>query len=314
MTLSIIIPVYNESKYIAALLDSLLTPDGIEKEIFLVDGGSTDGTLEQVATYQQQHPNIIVVHNEKKFVSFGFNKAFPITKGKYITLMGAHAKYPPAFFSTGISHLERDECDAVGGPLLQDGKTSTGKAIAYCMSAKFGVGGTEFRTERKKMYVDSVAFAIYKRTVFEKSGLLDEELIRNQDDELHYRLNAAGYRILMIPEMECTYFVRDSLKGLFKQYFQYGIYKPLVLKKVSSGIRIRHLVPAAFTLYLLSLPLAVWFPAWLIPLALYLLLDLYFSMKSKTLGISQKLTCLLIFPALHLSYGTGFMLGFKKIF
>ena len=160
------------------------------------------------------------------------------------------------------------------------------------------------------MYVDSVAFAIYKRAIFEKIGLLDEELIRNQDDEFHYRINANNYRILMVPEMECTYYVRESMRGLFKQYFQYGYYKPLVLKKVRSGIRPRHLIPAAFVLYLLSLPLAMVWAAWLIPLALYFVIDMYCAFSNNQ-PLPVRLMSLLVFPTLHISYGLGFISGLK---
>jgi GT2 family glycosyltransferase len=254
-----------------------------------------------------------LVNNEQKFVSYGFNKAFPLSKGKYVTLMGAHAQYPTNFFNTGVSSLEKNECDSVGGPLLQVGKTETGKAIAYAMSTKFGVGGTEFRTETKKMYVDSVAFAIYKREIFEKVGLLDEELIRNQDDEFHYRINAAGYRILMVPEMACVYYVRNTISGLFKQYFQYGLYKPRVFKKVRKGFRLRHMIPSLFVLYTWSLPLIYLLPMWVVFLAIYIIFLFYYSFKNK-LPFLQKLISLLVFPTLHIAYGLGFLLGLKKMF
>ncbi|MDZ7648838.1 MAG: hypothetical protein U5K54_17615 [Cytophagales bacterium] len=120
---------------------------------------------------------------------------------------------------------------SVGGPLIQKGKSEKGKAIAHAMSSKLGVGDTEFRTDSKKQYVDSVAFAMYKREIFDSIGVMDEQLIRNQDDELHYRMNAAGYRILMVPEMQCVYYVRETLRGLFKQYFQYGLFKPFTFSK-----------------------------------------------------------------------------------
>lgn len=313
MQLSIIIPLYNEEKYVGPLLDSLLLDDGVEKEIFLTDGGSTDGTISVVQRYQAQYPNIHLVNNEKKYVSFGFNKAFPDVKGKYVTLMGAHALYPPGFFVNGLKYLDAGECDVVGGPLLQEGKTDTGKAIAYAMSSKFGVGGTEFRTMKKKMYVDSVAFAIYKKEIFDKIGLLDEELVRNQDDELHYRMNAAGYRILMVPEMQCVYYVRNSLSSLYSQYYQYGLYKPLVLKKVKQGTRFRHLVPALFCLYICSLPLAFFTCLWLLPLVLYMLLIVFITMCASHLSFRQKCLAMAAFPTLHFSYGFGFLRGLLGI-
>lgn len=311
VTISIICPVLNEAAYVDTLVKKFLHSDGIEKEVFFLEAGSSDNTKAKLLELQKQHSNIHIVDNPQKYVSFGFNKAFPLTNGKYIAFLGAHADYPETFFSNAVKYLDSGECDVVGGPLKQAGKTDTGSAIAYCMSNKFGVGGTEFRTSTQKQYVQSVAFAVYKKEVFEKAGLLDEELLRNQDDELHYRLNEHGFRILMVPEMQCTYYVRGSIKGLFSQYFQYGNFKPLVLKKVSSGIRLRHLIPACFVAYFMSLPIAAICLWWLTPLVLYLLGDFVFSFFNR-LPFSQKLKAFIIFPSLHISYGSGFILGLLK--
>jgi succinoglycan biosynthesis protein ExoA len=316
MTLSIICPTLNEIKYIEQLINSFTVNDGIEKEIFFVDGGSTDGTIEKINQLKSSKglSNIHVVSNPNKFVSHGFNKAFPFTKGKYITLLGAHTNYPKSFFKIGISYLEKNETDVVGGPLLQIGKSYTGKIIAKCMSSKFGVGNTEFRTSNEKRFVDSVAFAIYKREIFNKIGLLDEDLIRNQDDELHYRINSKGYKILMVPEMQCEYFVRDSVVKLFKQYFDYGYYKPLVLKKVNSGFRLRHIIPLLFTLYLLLFPLfySISF-VFLLPLLFYIVTNLLISILI-TKNLFNTIIAFYVFFNLHLSYGLGFLLGLRKIF
>jgi glycosyltransferase involved in cell wall biosynthesis len=313
MTLSIIIPVYNEINFIDTLLQSLIT-DEFSMEILLVEGGSTDGTRKRIAEWTAKYSFIKMVDNPQRFVSPGFNKAYAISTGKYIAFIGAHAYYPKKYFSTAIKVLENNESDAVGGPLNQMGKTAMGKAIAFGMSSKFGVGDTEFRTSKERSFVQSVAFAVYKRTVFEKVGLLNEKLIRNQDDEFHYRLNQQGFRILMVPEMACTYHVRESLSALFKQYFQYGLYKPLVLKKVKSEIKLRHLIPTFFVMYLLFLLPALYYVGIvsLLPLLSYFALAILFALKSEG-NFKEKFYCLLVFPTLHISYGSGFILGlFKK--
>ncbi len=278
---SIICPTLNEEKYIGRIIDNFISYCPSPSELLIADAGSTDATRQIVNEYSTNYPNIVLIDNPKKYVSYGFNKAFAESKGKYIGLLGAHTYYPENYYQSALQALETEDCDVVGGPLMQVGKGSMGKAIAYCMSTKMGVGNTAFRTSKKKQYVDSVAFAIYKRTVFEKVGLLDTELVRNQDDELHYRINANGFKILMIPEMQCEYQVRDSISKLYRQYYEYGLYKPLVLKKVKSGLKLRHLIPAFFVGYLISLPIAIFYPIWLLPGLLYLLLAFYFSFNNQ---------------------------------
>lgn len=301
---SIIIPTLNEEKYIGELVRKIVNENNCAIEIFVCDAGSTDNTKQIVNNLKLD--NIFLVNNKRKYVSFAFNDTFPLTKGKYIALLGAHAIYPPHYFDNAIKYL-KSECDVVGGPLIQLGKNTHGQAIASAMSSKFGVGGTEFRTERKKMFVDSVAFAVYKKEIFNQIGLLDEDLVRNQDDELHYRMNAHKYKILMVPEMECSYFVRDSLTKLFNQYFQYGYYKPLVFAKVKSSIRFRHIIPTLFVGYLILMPLLIWLSIlFMIPALLYITLAFIMAIKSKT---TNKLMVVLAFLSLHLSYGIGFILG-----
>ena len=308
MIVSVIIPALNERMHLPQLIDSVDGLDGIDKEIIIADGGSSDGTPEKVKELARANPRIRLVNNSARFVSHGFNRAFKTATGKYISLVGAHAQYPPGYFSACIAAIESGACEAAGGFLVQRGKTPIGRAIAHAMSSSFGVGNTPFRTIRKRMYVDSVAFAVYDRKVFETCGLLDEELVRNQDDEFHYRLNRAGFRILMLPELEVIYYVRDSLSKLFSQYFQYGYYKPMVFRKVSTGLRMRHLIPSLFVLYLLSLPIAFAWPLWLLPLAAYLMLAILFSLRPQA-PWPVRLRMMPVFPVLHIAYGTGFLLG-----
>lgn len=309
--LSAIVPTFNESSHIEKLILDYLKFAPAYSEIFIVDGGSTDGTLEIVNRVSQDDKRINVLINKKKYVSFAFNLAFENTKGKYVALLGAHSEYCSEYFNLAIKSLELEEADVVGGILEHSGKSLVGKAIAFGMSSVFGVGNTPFRTENKRMYVDSVAFAIYKREIFKKVGLLDERLIRNQDDELHYRLNHAGFRILMLPELKVNYFVRETFSKLFKQYYQYGLYKPMVIRKVRSGFRFRHLLPSLFVLYILSLPLVFFSFYWSIPLFFYFTLSFYFSLSAKA-NWRIRLYIPIVFPVLHIAYGSGFLMGLFK--
>lgn len=311
--ITVILPTLNEAGYLKKLVHNLLKSKNVISEIFICDAGSTDGTIDIIHELIREETCIKYLNNLQKFVPFAFNEAFHQSTGKYLALLGSHAFYPEDYLDIGLKYLESGEADVIGGPLNQQGNSENGRAIALAMSSKFGVGDTEFRTSKKKQYVDSVAFAIYRKNMFSKIGLLNEVLKRDQDDELHYRIKASGYKILMVPEMECTYYVRDSFKDLCQQYFGYGLYKPLVLKLVNQGLRIRHFIPALFLLYLILIPLLFLLIGFvsLLPLILYVILSLYFSIKvSKHKNLNLKI--MYAFLILHISYGSGFLLGLLK--
>ena len=88
------------------------------------------------------------------------------------------------------------------------------------------------RRRREDRWVDTVPFGCYRREVFDRIGMFDEELVRNQDDELNLRLIRSGGRILLSPRVVCKYFARDSLLKLWRMYYQYGYYKPLVARRL----------------------------------------------------------------------------------
>jgi glycosyltransferase involved in cell wall biosynthesis len=314
MAISVIIPTYNEESHIKDLIFELLKSKNVISEIFICDAGSTDSTVNIIKDICAQFEIVKYLHNKNKFVSFAFNEAYKLSSGKYIALLGAHAFYPINYLEVGLKCLENGEADVVGGPLNQKGWGQNGIAIALAMSSIFGVGNTEFRTSKKKQFVDSVAFAIYRKEIFEKVGLLNVNLKRNQDDELHYRIKKFGYQILMVPEMESTYYVRESFYRLFNQYYEYGLYKPLVFKLVKKGMRLRHFVPSLFVLYIFSLPflyLIIGNFAFF-PLLLYFVFAFYFAFE-KTNSPDLILRVFLAFLILHVSSGVGFLIGiFKK--
>lgn len=313
MELSVICPTYNEIDFIDTLVDNLCLNDGLEKEILFVDGGSDDGTNEKLKLLMKKYSILKLLENPFRTSTHAFNIGYKFSTGKFIAFVGAHANYEKDYFTSGLDCLRSNECDVVGGPLKQKGKTLSGKAIALVMSSKLGVGNTEFRTEDKKMMVDSVAFAIYKREVIEQCGLMDETLPVNQDDEFHYRVTSKGYRIMMIPEMSSTYYVRDSFLKLFRQYYRYGLYKPAVLKKVRGFVRLRHVMPSLFTLYLLSLPVAIYIQIWILPLLIYFSLIILRSLSFNDI-LKIRFLAIPVFPLIHLSYGSGFLAGlFKKL-
>ena len=311
--LSIIIPVYNEIKFIEQVFNSILKSEFIDKEVFFVDGMSNDGTYEWLKLSIKELPNYFLFKNEKRFVSYGFNMVYKKTKGKYICRLEGHSLYPPKNFTKAVKLLENNDADVVGGPALHVGKTRKGRIIAKCMSSPFGVGMSYFRISSRKKIVDTVPFPIYKRLVLDDVGTYDEQLIRNQDDELNYRCTSMGYKILMHPDLKTEYFVREKLTDLWIQYFQYGLFKPLVLKKVPKSGRFYQFLPFLFVLSNLiffSLTFLNWI--FITPVFLYLTMAIIFSLRIQR-SLFDSIFSVAVFPCLHISYGLGFIFGIKKL-
>lgn len=313
--ISIVIPCRNEEKFIATVLENILTQDYPMKqlEVFVVDGMSTDSTKNIALSFSHKLNQLSVLDNPNQIVPFALNLAIKKTKGKFIIRMDAHTEYASDYLSKIVATFLSTNADIVGGPMRAKGKTDFQKAVAYCTSTKMGVGDSQLHDENFEGYVDSVYLGSWKRELFDEVGFFDERMKRNQDDEFHYRAKSMGKIIYLNPAIRSVYYPRSTVKKLFIQYFQYGLYKPLVLKKIRSEIKWRHLVPSAFVLYLLMLiPLQfcpVSFSA--TPLLLYLVLSLYFSLNNN-LSVKSKLYCLIIYPVLHTSYGLGFLAGILK--
>jgi len=306
-----ICPTYNEANYIEKVLKFFINAIPKNKELFIIDGGSDDGTKEIVNKWAEKYSNVHLLDNPNKFVPFALNIGISKSKGDPIIRLDAHTEYEEDYFTQIINTFERSGSDIVGGPMRAIGKTAFQRAVAYCTSTSFGIGGSKIHQPEYEGESDHVYLGAWQRKLFKDIGLFDERLKRNQDDEFHYRARSLGKRIYLNPKIKSYYYPRSSLKELFKQYFQYGLFKPLVLKKVKSEAKFRHLIPSFFVLYLLSLPIAVKFPLYLLPLIIYFLIGLFFSLKNR-MDVTEKLLSWITYFVLHISYGIGFILGFRK--
>lgn len=323
--LSVIVPIYNEEKYISKCIDSILEQDYPKNdlEVILVDGMSTDKTREIVAEYTAKYPFIRLIDNPKKIVPYAMNSGIKASKGDIIIRLDGHVEYPNNYFSALVKNLKALDADNVGAlcETLPCGPSAKELAIAEALSSSFGMGNSYFRIGCDEVrQVDTVPFGCFKREVFDKVGLYDNELIRNQDDELNGRIIKSGGKIYLIPSIVTKYFARDKIGKVKKMFYQYGLYKPLVNKKLGAPATIRQFFPLVFVLGLIfgaMLSCISWIIAvmYLSVMVLYLLLACYFTFKSvkKTGKISLFLYQPLTYLTVHVSYGWGYLVGIYKI-
>jgi glycosyltransferase involved in cell wall biosynthesis len=317
---SVLIPCRNEEAYIARCLDSILANDFPHDalEILVADGASEDGTAAILADYERRFPCLRRIPNPRRTTSAGLNLALSAARGDTIIVLGAHAVYPPNYIADLVRELDRSGADATGGVCVtQPGdETATARAVAIGLSQRFGVGNAHFRVGvAQARWVDTVPFGCYRRSVFDRIGRFDEELVRNQDDEFNLRLISRGGRIWLVPHVASQYFARRSLRQLWRMYYQYGYFKPLVARKVGGVLTVRQTIPPLFVASLLSGGLLAPFSrpvAWLSGalLGTYVLADLFVSARAARRDNWRCAAALsLVFPVLHVAYGTGFLRG-----
>jgi glycosyltransferase involved in cell wall biosynthesis len=318
---SVIIPCFNEEKFIGTILGNLMAQDypRDRMEVLVMDGGSTDRTLEIIRKVAVENPLIRVVPNEQRYVPFALNAGIKASRGEVIMIMGAHTFYPPDYVPVLVKYLFELNADNVGAFLnTRPGDDSNqALAISKVLSSPFGIGNAKYRTGVQDICrVDTVPFGCYRREVFEKIGFFDEELLRNQDYEFNARLIKSGGSIYLIPFLTIDYFTRSSTRQLFRMHYQYGLYNPLVSLKVGRPMLSRHLVPLVFLLFLVFTGPGSFFFAWsrwllITGSALYLFGDLLFTAKiiKQTKQVKLVLYLPWIFFFLHLSYGWGYLMG-----
>lgn len=314
---SVIVPCRNEERYIGRCLDSILASDYPRDalEVLVVDGRSDDRTRAMLADYASQHPIVRVLDNPGRIQAAALNIGIRAARGEILVRMDAHVVYPRNYISELVAALQHTGADNVGGVLvtLPANQTAIARAIATAMSHPFGVGNSHFRIGvREARWVDTVAFFCCRRETFTRVGMFDEE-VRDEDSEFNARLIQHGGRILLVPNVVCHYYARESVRQVARMSFQYGYSKPLVARKLGRVVTARQLVPPGFVLALAATAImSPWVPVAGVlfgaTLATYLLAVLRFSFgTARRTGFRSAAALALVFPVLHVSYGLGFV-------
>ncbi len=317
---SIIIPILNEEKYIDKCIESILKQDypREDMEAILIDGESQDNTLKIINEYIEKYPFIRVLNNPHKTVQYALNIGINGAVGKYIVRMDAHAEYANDYVSKCIEYLEKTKANNVGGPMIAKGKDDVQKVVAAAYHSPFALGGGKFHIEGFEGYADTVFLGAFERQYLLDMGLYDERLPRSEDDDLNFRIAESGGKIYITPQIKSIYYPRNSYRLLFNQYYEYGLWKVAVIRKHKRPARISHLIPMLFVLYLVTFGILSFFfrPVFYIfasILALYVLLDAYFSFTNKYISkFTNKIRLMYVHFLLHLSYGLGFWQGIFK--
>lgn len=327
--ISAMIVVRNEEKYIDKSLKSLLnqTYPQDRYEILVIDGESDDLTLSKAKETELQHnydsdktkPRVPVrfLKNPKKLLAAGWNLGIIESKGDYVVRIDAHSYADKDFILKSVQTLQTmDDVTCVGGSMDTVAFTQMGKMIAKVLSSPFGVGNSKFRYSQTPQYVDTVAFGLYKKCIFNEVGLFDEKLRRNQDNDMHMRIRENGGKFYLNPEIKIAYYPRENISNMMKQAYNNGKWNIITFKKNPKTLSLRHLVPLFFvTGILCSLILGffntIFWQLLLGALTLYISLACVFAIISAE-KIKEIIVLPILFLLLHLSYGIGSLVSILK--
>lgn len=256
LTCTICVIAYNEEKSIRTILDCISSQDYDHNlcEVILVDGASADKTkavMEEYAALNTDSADpfrrIVVLDNPKRTLPSGWNVALGEYKGDVIIKVDAHAVIPDDFVSKNIKVLETGE-DICGGirPTILDESTPWKETLLLAENSMFGSSIAPYRNNPGKTYVKSVFHGAYRREVFDRVGGFNENLVRTEDNEIHYRMRQAGYKICFDPDIVSYQYVRSSLPKMLKQKYSNGYWIGVTAKQCPECLSVYHFVPFAF--------------------------------------------------------------------
>jgi hypothetical protein len=191
------------------------------------------------------------------------------------------------------------------------------RAVACALDSPFGgAHWTRHGSSSARVEVDNFYCGAFRPEALGRAGVFDETLVRNQDDELNFRIRAAGGRIVLDTRIRSEYTPRGSLAGAFRQYYEYGVWKIPVMLKHRAVLSGRSLAPLALVSSLGLLALGSRHPAGrrllAAEVAAYAAAAVAFGAASiQSRGESPRLLprVVAVYPMFHLGYGVGMLVG-----
>ncbi len=318
---TIVLPTYNEERYIDACLASVQaqTYGETNLEVLVVDGRSEDRTRELAAAWIDRLSGLKVLDNPGRQQGTGLNIALEAASNDLIVRLDAHCRYDSDYVERCIDALERTDATVVGGPMRPEGETPFGEAVALATTTPIGVGPGRFHYSEKEEWVDTVFLGSFHRSDILALGGYDDSRIRPaaEDHELNFRITKSGGKILLDPTIRSVYHPRSTASSLWKQYHNYGQGKFSTLRKHRALPVWRPLAPALFVLGLLLGPLWWQFDSTRLAfmgalLAYAVVITTTAAIKSRfRFGLALRTVAAIV--VMHLSYGLGFLRGLGRI-
>jgi succinoglycan biosynthesis protein ExoA len=321
---SFVMPVLNERAYLRRAVETVLAQD-VEgpTELILALAPSTDGTTE-LARELASDERVVLVDNPEADIPIGLNRAIRAARYPTIVRVDAHSELEPGYATRALATLDRVRAANVGGVMKADGRTPFQRAVARAYNSPIGLGGGAYHGGTQEGEAESAYLGVMRRDVLEEVGMFDESIRRGEDWELNLRIRRAGYRVWFDPTLAVTYWPRESWTRLGRQFSATGRWRGELVRRYGRGNSVRFFAPPALVLILaLSVVVGVlqlagvltgWWAiaasAVYLPVIAYALLVIVVALGlGGGTGWRDKLWTLAVLPTMHLSWGTGFLIG-----
>ncbi|CAA9503031.1 MAG: hypothetical protein AVDCRST_MAG85-1884 [uncultured Solirubrobacteraceae bacterium] len=249
-TVDVVVSTYNEERYIDRCLDAVRSQDYPSERvrIWVVDGGSDDGTVARVHAHAEQDDRIEVIADGRRLnLPEALNVAIERCSGDLVAKIDAHGwpehdylrRSAEAFAAGGPSVA------CVGGRPIQEGETTFGRAVALARGSRVGVGASEYAGSTQLALVDTVQCGVYRREPLLAVGSFDAEMNYGEDEEVNWRLRQAGHQIALDTRIVFHYITRPTWKAAYRQYRNYGAARVRVVQSHPSYLKPHHVAPAA---------------------------------------------------------------------
>lgn len=288
-------------------------------EVILVDSNSTDTTKDKMISFRNANhsfQDVIILDNPQKTLPCGWNVALRVLTGNAVLRVDAHTTFPEDFIYNNVKNLEIGE-DICGGKVVSVPADNNKWSVTLneAENSMFGGSIAKFRHSDSKQYVNTIAFAIYRKKVFDNVGFFNESLTRTEDNEMHFRMKKAGYKFYYDPSIISFRKTRATWRRLLKQKFLNGYWIGRTLGIEPRCFSFYHFVPLAFVVAILITSFLTFFGFYWAAALLWLcygLANIFISVTTAVVCKERNFFFVLLpflFLSLHVIYGFGTIVG-----
>jgi glycosyltransferase involved in cell wall biosynthesis len=167
MKLTVVIPCYNEANTIEAVIRRVNEAPVVQKEIIVVDDGSTDGTREMLEGFLASQVDKVIYHDGNKGKGSALRSAFAATTGDLVIVQDADLEYSPLEYPKLIQPIVDGEADVVYGSRFSAGKTHRNLFSWHYLGNRFLTALSNMLTHLELTDMET-CYKVFRRSILEK--------------------------------------------------------------------------------------------------------------------------------------------------